>query len=124
MVGAYKGLNMKIDDLLTLINAGYTKADIEQLLISANQQPEQPQPQPQPEQPQPQPEQPQPQPQPEQQPQPADDRIKQLETKLDYVINRFNYMSVQNSRQPEQKTETVDDILSSVIRGNEKTDKN
>ena len=108
MVGAYKGLNMKIDDLLTLINAGYTKADIEQLLISANQQPEQPQPQPQP----------------EQQPQPADDRIKQLETKLDYVINRFNYMSVQNSRQPEQKTETVDDILSSVIRGNEKTDKN
>ena len=99
---------MKIDDLLTLINAGYTKADIEQLLISANQQPEQ---QPQPEQP-------------EQQPQPSDDRIAQLETKLDYVINRFNYMSVRDSRQPEQKTETVEDILSSVIRGNEKTDKN
>ncbi len=52
-----------------------------------------------------------------------DDRIKQLETKLDYVINRFNYMSVQQSRQPETGGETVEDILASVIRGNKKTDK-
>ena len=100
---------MKIDDLLTLINAGYTKADIEQLVMAANLQPEQ---HPQPEQ-QLQPEQ---QPQPEQRPKPADDRIKQLETKLDYVINRFNYMSVQNSKQPETGTETVDDILAKFVK--------
>lgn len=52
-----------------------------------------------------------------------DDRIKQLETKLDYAINRLNYMAVQGSQQPAGKEESLDDILSSVVRGFEKTDK-
>ena len=46
-----------------------------------------------------------------------DDRFAQMETKLDYVINRFNYMAVQNSQQPDQPGETVEDILASVVRG-------
>lgn len=54
---------------------------------------------------------------------PADDRIKALETKLDYAINRLNYMAVQGSQQPAGKEESLDDILSSVVRGFEKTDK-
>ena len=57
--------------------------------------------------------------QPAQQPeqQPDDDRLTKLETKLDYVINRFNYLAVQQSQQPDQKDESVDDILASVVRG-------
>lgn len=49
-----------------------------------------------------------------------DDRITQLETKLDYAINRLNYMAVQGSQQPAGKEETIDDILASVVRGFEK----
>lgn len=52
--------------------------------------------------------------------QPGDDRLTKLETKLDYAINRLNYMAVQGSQQPEQHQETVDDILASVVRGFEK----
>ena len=49
-----------------------------------------------------------------------DDRLTQLETKLDYAINRLNYMAVQGSQQPAGKEETIDDILASVVRGFEK----
>ena len=92
---------MKIDDLVLLIKAGYTKADIEALGIAMNADPV-------PEVPA--------DPTPETPVQPEDDRLKQLETKLDYVVNRFNYMAVQNSKQPEEKTETIEDILASVIK--------
>lgn len=109
---------MNIQDLITLHNAGYTKEDIFKILGN-EQKPEQ-QPEQQPEQPEQKPEQ-----KPEQQPeQPvSDDRIKQLETKLDYVINRFNYLVVQQSSQPNNgETESVDDILASVVRGIKKDD--
>lgn len=53
---------------------------------------------------------------------PADDRITALETKLDYAINRLNYMAVQGSQQPAGKEESLDDILSSVVRGFQKED--
>ena len=92
---------MKLDDLVLLIKAGYTKADIEALGIAMNADPV-------PEVPA--------DPTPETPAQPDDDRLKQLETKLDYVVNRFNYMAVQNSKQPEEKTETIEDILASVIK--------
>ena len=106
---------MKINDIITLTQAGWTKDEIMQLVNS--EQPEQPAPE-QPEQPAP-----------EQKEQPApehksdDDKIKQLETKLDYVINRFNYMAVQQSSQPQGKEESLDDILASVVRGFQKDEK-
>ena len=106
---------MKINDIITLTQAGWTKDEIMQLVNS--EQPEQPAPE-QPEQPAP--EQPE-QPAPEQKP--DDDKIKQLETKLDYVINRFNYMAVQQSSQPQGKEESLDDILASVVRGFQKDEK-
>ena len=106
---------MKINDIITLTQAGWTKDEIMQLVNS--EQPEQPAPE-QPEQPAP--EQPE-QPTPEQKP--DDDKIKQLETKLDYVINRFNYMAVQQSSQPQGKEESLDDILASVVRGFQKDEK-
>ena len=103
---------MKINDIITLTNAGWTKDEIMSLVnTEAQDQPQQPDQQP--EQPAAQPE------QPVQQPAGVslDDRFAQMETKLDYVINRFNYMAVQNSQQPDQPGETVEDILSSVVRG-------
>lgn len=107
---------MKLDDLITLHNAGYTKEDIFRILGT-----EQPAPADPPEQ-QPAdlaPEEKQEPPKPEAAPA-EDDKIKQLETKLDYAINRLNYMAVQGSQQPAGKEETIDDILASVVRGFEK----
>ena len=103
---------MKINDIITLTQAGWTKDEIMSLVnTEAQDQPQQPDQQP--EQPAAQPE------QPAQQPAGVslDDRFAQMETKLDYVINRFNYMAVQNSQQPDQPGETIEDILSSVVRG-------
>ena len=103
---------MKINDIITLTQAGWSKDEIMSLVNGeAQDQPQQPDQQP--EQPAAQPE------QPVQQPAGVslDDRFAQMETKLDYVINRFNYMAVQNSQQPDQPGETIEDILSSVVRG-------
>lgn len=100
---------MKIEDLVALTKAGYTKADIEALGILSSPEPKEETPA-----------------EPVAEPVEAEsskepvaestDRYKELETKLDYVINRFNYMSVQNSTQPEQKTESVEDILQSILK--------
>ena len=98
---------MKLDDLVLLIKAGYTKADIEQLGIAVGvpEVPEVPEVKDIPvEEP------------PKQLDIPQDDeRMKNLENKLDYVINRFNYMAVQGSNQPSQSEETVDDILKKFV---------
>lgn len=110
---------MKINDIITLTQAGWTKDEIMSLVNGEAQdpvQPSDPQQDPQPAQ------------QPEQPAQPAemkqdDDRLNKLETKLDYVINRFNYLAVQQSQQPEQKTESVEDILASVVRGTQPDNK-
>jgi len=100
---------MKINDIITLTQAGWTKDEI-MSLVNGEDQDQTQQPDPQPEQ--------QPAAQPEQPAQVSmDDRFAKMETKLDYVINRFNYMAVQNSQQPDQPGETVDDILASVVRG-------
>lgn len=108
---------MKIEDLVSLTKMGFSRDDIMRLVTDTPVE-------------QAAPADPEPEQAPAADPEPAtpaapveDDRIKQLETKLDYVINRFNYMSVQQSRQPETGGETVEDILASVIRGNKKTDK-
>ena len=100
---------MTIQEIITLTNAGWTKDEILALTSAKEQQPEQPAEQPQ---------------QPEQPAQPAQpDRMQQLETKLDYVINRFNLMAVQQSHQPEEHKESIEDILASVVRGATDPDK-
>ena len=103
---------MKIEDLVTLTKAGYTKADIEALGIALGQvapnevKPEETKPaeESKPEEVKPE------------EVKPDEDRLKQMETKLDYAINRLNYMSVQGSSQPEQKKESIEDILQSVLK--------
>ena len=105
---------MKIDDLVMLIKAGYTKADIEALGIAMGSESEQI-----PAEPEAKESEPAVKPEAEPAAPANDDRISNLETKLDYVINRFNYMAVKDSQQPSQKTQSVDDILASVVRGNE-----
>ena len=109
---------MKIEDLVMLSRAGFTKDEI-MSFVNQESQPQQ-LPEVQPEQlPEVKPEaKPEQLPEVKQQlPDPADKRLEQLETKLDYVINRFNYLAVQQSQMPDQKTESVEDILSSVVRG-------
>ena len=98
---------MKIEDLVTLTKAGYTKADIEALGIALGQAvPNEVKPD----------EKPVEEVKPVEEAKPDEDRLKQMETKLDYAINRLNYMSVQGSSQPEQKTESIEDILQSVLK--------
>ena len=105
---------MKIDDLVMLIKAGYTKADIEALGIAMGAELET----------EPAPEVAEPAPEELKAELVKDDRITNLETKLDYVINRFNYLAVKDSQQPfVNPTQSVDDILASVVRGNDKNSK-
>lgn len=107
---------MKIDDLMKLINAGFTKDDITALVNTGSTPEQETQPDAIPEQAAPVQEAPE-EAKPAEETQPAqDDRISKLETKLDYLVNRFNYMQVQNSSQPDVKTETVDDILRSIVK--------
>ena len=102
---------MKIDNLVLLLEKGFTKDEIMALCgEAAASAPAEPVPAAQPEEPA-APAQPEPA-----AAQPADDRLNKLETKLDYAINRLNYMAVQNSQQPAQQQETVDDILSKFIK--------
>ena len=102
---------MKIDDLVLLIKAGYTKSDIEQLGIAVN-----------PVEPVPEIdgqvaiEEVKEQEAPKAESSAFDDRFKALDTKIDYVVNRLNYMSVQNSEQPKEETESLEQILSSIIK--------
>ena len=100
---------MKAEDVLDLIRAGYTKADIDALGI-ALEKPDAPKPE------EPKPEEPKPE---EQKPEESD-KVKALETKIDYLVNRLNLLAVQNSQQKDEKTETVEEILASVVRGNKK----
>lgn len=102
---------MTINDLLALTRAGFTKADIEAMGIIQPQNTTKPE-EAKPEEANPEntkPEEVKPEVQ-------DDDKIKALETKLDYVINRFNYMAVKDSNQPQQKEETIDDILAAMVR--------
>lgn len=103
---------MKIEDLVTLTKAGYTKADIEALGIALGQVTDEVKP----EETKPAEEIKSAEAKPVEEVKPEEDRLKQMETKLDYAINRLNYMSVQGSSQPEQKKESIEDILQSVLK--------
>ena len=93
---------MDAKDILELIRAGYTKADIEALGITLEKPEEK-----KPEEKKPEEKKP-------------DDKVMALETKIDYLVNRLNLLAVQTSKQKDEQTETVDDILASMVRGNKK----
>ena len=108
---------MDAKDILELIRAGYTKADIDALGI-ALEKPEKKE-EPKPEEKKPEEKKPE-EKKPEEQKPEESDKVKALETKIDYLVNRLNLLAVQNSQQKDEKTETVEDILASVVRGNKK----
>lgn len=103
---------MDAKDILELIRAGYTKADIDALGIALEKPEEQ-----KPEEPKPEEQKPE-EKKPEEQKPEESDKVKALETKIDYLVNRLNLLAVQNSQQKDEKKETVEEILASVVRGN------
>lgn len=103
---------MKIDDIVMLIKAGYSKTDIETLCNNNQDVPEITEEIPV--------ETHDEQPAANEEVKPVDDfndKIKALETKVDYVVNRMNYIAVKDSNQPEETAkESLDDILAKMIR--------
>ena len=101
---------MDISNLMALVNAGFTKDEIFSML-KPEAKPEEKAPEAKPEQkaPQVKPEEKAPEAKP-------DEAIKALGAKLDYVVNRLNYLAVQGSKQPETKDESVDDILANMLK--------
>lgn len=99
---------MTFEQLMKLLDAGFTKAEI--MALNGTQEPA-PQPEPKPEPaPAPQPEQ---EPQPEPAPAPQNDQAAIL-AKLEELNQTIIRSNINNSRQPEQ--ESVDDILATIIR--------
>ena len=109
---------MEAKDILELIRAGYTKADIDALGIALEKPEEKKPEEPKPEEKKPE----EPKPEKKEEPKP-DDKVTALETKIDYLVNRLNLLAVQTSKQKDEPTETVEDILASMVRGNKKEDK-
>ena len=106
---------MNANDILELIRAGYTKADIDALGIALEKPEEKKPDEPKPEEKKPD----EPKTEKKDEPKP-DDKVTALETKIDYLVNRLNLLAVQTSKQKDEPTETVDDILASIVRGNKK----
>lgn len=124
---------MKVDEILKLIDAGYTKEEI--AALSGDPQP-QPEPKPEPEQkqepePKPEPDQkqePEPKPEPEPQPDQTNQRLDKLETSIATLIKTIQVSNVNNMmirHDPDPITKQVDDALASIIRPtiNRKDDK-
>ena len=99
---------MTFEQLMKLLDAGFTKAEI--MALNGTPAPA-PQPEPEPE-PEPAPA-PQPEPEPEPAPAPQNDQAAIL-AKLEELNQTIIRSNINNSRQPEQ--ESVDDILATIIR--------
>lgn len=113
---------MKIDDVITLLNAGYSREEIQQMEaagsdFSHTSGPTDPEPAPQQE--------------PEAQPEPAEDpsrmpgadlaaafdaAISRMNSVFDEKIKQIQTANVQAARMPEDKTRTVDDIIGDIIK--------
>ena len=100
---------MDISNILALVNAGFTKDEIFSLIVPEQKAPEQKAPE------QKAPEQKAPEQKAPEQKAPEQDAITSLSAKMDYLVNRLNYIAVQGSKQPETNQESVDDILAKMI---------
>lgn len=111
---------MTIEDIVALTKAGFSKDEI--LALTCDPEPEKKKPEdPKPDEKKledPKPEEKKPEdPKPEEK-KPAD--IESINSRLDYLISKMNLAAVQKSQQPDEKKETVDDILSSIFAKPEK----
>lgn len=102
---------MKIDDILTLVNAGFTKADI--LAFAAGQKPEE-----QPATPEPQQPEPEPAPEPVQQ----DPGIKEALDDVKKTLALMQKANLQNASQPEgaNSRQTTEDVWKNFFERDEK----
>ena len=94
---------MDISNLMALVNAGFTKDEIFSLIKPEEKAPKAEEKAPKAEEKAPK------------QEEKANDAIAALGAKVDYLVNRLNYIAVQGSKQPENTAETVDDILAKMI---------
>jgi len=112
---------MKIDDVITLLNAGYSREEIQQMEaagsdFSHSSGPADPEPAPQPE-----PAQPEPAEDPNRMPgadlaAAFDQAISRMNTMFDEKIKQIQTANVQAARMPEDKPRTVDDIIGDIIK--------
>ena len=108
---------MTIEDIVALTKAGFCKDEI--LALTGDPKPEEKHEDPKPEEKHedPKPEEKHEDPKPDEK-KPAD--IETINKRLDYLISKMNLAAVQKSQQPDEKKETVDDILSSIFAKPEK----
>ena len=108
---------MTIEDIVALTKAGFNKDEI--LALTGDPKPEEKHEDPKPEEKHedPKPEEKHEDPKPDEK-KSAD--IESINKRLDYLISKMNLAAVQKSQQPDEKKETVDDILSSIFAKPEK----
>ena len=106
---------MTIEDIVALTKAGFSKDEI--LALTGDPEPEKKKPEdPKPEEKKP--EDPKPEEKKQEDPKPEEKKptdIESVNKRLDYLISKLNLAAVQKSQQPEEKTETVEDILASIF---------
>lgn len=109
---------MTIEDIVALTKAGFNKDEI--LEMTGDHKPEEKHEDHKPEEKKPEdpkPDEKHEDPKPDEK-KPAD--IESINKRLDYLISKMNLAAVQKSQQPDEKKETVDDILSSIFAKPEK----
>lgn len=108
---------MTIEDIVALTKAGFNKDEI--LALTGDPKPEEKHEDPKPEEKHedPKPEEKHEDPKPEEK---KPDDIESINKRLDYLISKMNLAAVQKSQQPDEKKETVDDILASIFAKPEK----
>lgn len=110
---------MTIEDIVALTKAGFSKDEILALTGDPEQEkkPADQEKKPEEKQEDPKSEEKHEDPKPEDK-KPSD--IESINKRLDYLISKMNLAAVQKSQQPDEKKETVDDILSSIFAKPEK----
>jgi hypothetical protein len=104
---------MKATEILQLINAGYTKADIEAMELPETAAAPDPIPEPVPEaEPAPETEAPQPEPV---KPNPVNPEIQALTKQINDLVSAIQKSNLLNTQMPEAKPETAEDILANII---------
>ena len=100
---------MKVEEILTLINAGFSKDEI--LALSKPAEDPKPAEEPKPAEDQ----------KPAEDPKPSSSEFEKINTQLDYLVKRLNLLAVQGIKQPDEpKQETVEDILNGMFKPKEK----